>query len=408
MSIEKFDSLIDDNNLKYLEPNAHLKIPLTIIWFLGTWPPFKSRQRTLYLIYSSATFIFILGIYLIVQAVNLLVIWGDIGRMVASAFLLMTNTVHAYKVFVFIRHQKRIQALLDVMSGPTFSRDNKRYERLLTWYAWQGRYHHLAYQSFGTLAVICWGFTPIADSIAGLDRRLPMDAWYPYDTKQTPAYEVTCAHQAVAVTIACFHNVAMDTIIAGLINVACCQLEIIKRNIQLLDDDDDDEFIEDRYQWVQAELNRCIWHSNLVMTFVEEIKSIFGIVVLLQLLVNCLIICLSAYHVTQMTVPVPAELFGMMMYLLCMTYQIFIYCYHGNELAIQSQSIASAAFEGNWWKFNKNFKKSLGIFITRSHKPILFTAGPFMTLSLPMFLSSIVYRGVLSLKEKPGNLKANT
>lgn len=78
----------------------------------------------------------------------------------------------------------------------------------MTQYTWQGIFHHIAYQSFGTVAVLCWGFTPIADLIAGRSRRLPMEGWYPYNVTVTPAFEITSLHQTVAIFVACFHNIS--------------------------------------------------------------------------------------------------------------------------------------------------------------------------------------------------------
>lgn len=88
---------IEHNSLRHLKPNIQLKISLTMIKFIGTWPPTAS-WKYIYFLFTLFSFIFMLGIYLVVQFINIFVIWGDIERMVASAFLLMTNTVHAYKV----------------------------------------------------------------------------------------------------------------------------------------------------------------------------------------------------------------------------------------------------------------------------------------------------------------------
>ncbi|KAK0084578.1 hypothetical protein PV326_006225 [Microctonus aethiopoides] len=377
---------LDCHKLRHLKPNYHIKISLTIKRFIGTWPPMYHPQRDFYFIYTILNLIFILGIYLAAQAINLTIIWGDIERMVATTFLLMTNIVHGYKIIVIIQNQLRIKKLLNTLTSPLFIRDNKKYERIFTYYAWQGIYHHIIYQSLGSIATFCWSFIPIANAVVGLERRLPMDAWYPFDTKKSPAFEIICAHQAIAVFIGCVHNISMDTLITGLLNAACCQLEVIKCNIKNLDLSAD-ESIEINQQRVMKELVRCIYHTNIVMEFVMEIKSIFELVILSQLTVNSLIICLSAFHLTQMTVFIPTEAFGMMMYICCMTYQIFIFCYHGNELCFQSQSVADAVFASNWWKFNEQIKQSFGIMITRFHKPIVLTAGPLIKLSLNTFVN---------------------
>ncbi|XP_014297324.2 odorant receptor Or1 [Microplitis demolitor] len=380
---------LDNIKLRHLEPYYNIKVSLTLTKYIGTWPPILEPYRSIYLLYTCVSFIFILGIYLTVQTVNLFVIWGNIELMIATAFLLMTNSIHAYKVFVILGNQKRIQVLLDKLSTTNYYHNDDKYERVFTYYAWQGLYHHIAYQSFGTVAVLCWGLTPLADAVAGNTRRLPMEAWYPYDTKKSPAFEITSGHQAVAVIIACFHNIGMDTLVTGLINAACCQLEIIKQNLKNVGSDFDYNSNNecDYEDFMNNEINKMVEHSNEIYNFVKEIEDIFGLIILFQLTVNCLIICITAFHITKMTVFIPTEFFGMMIYLCCMTYQIFIYCYHGNELAIQSASIGSAAFASNWWKFHKNYNRSLGLLITRFNKSIVFTAGPLMRLSLQLFMS---------------------
>ena len=70
-----------------------------------------------------------------------------------------------------------------------------RHEKIVTWYAWQGIFHHIAYQSFGAFAVICWGCIPIAALLDGKNKRLPLDGWYPYDATKSPAFEITWSHQ---------------------------------------------------------------------------------------------------------------------------------------------------------------------------------------------------------------------
>lgn len=176
---------------------------------------------------------------------------------------------------VLLRRQARIQALLDTADSPAFSRYDEEYKDLLVSYAWKSIFHHAVYQSFGGVAVFCWGFTPIADLIAGRSRRLPMEGWYPYNTTTTPAFEITATHQGIAIIIACFHNVAMDTLMTGLIAVACSQLAILERNIISIDNkgnirgvrNDNDKgkplTIEGRVLSYQL-LKRCAVHSNMI------------------------------------------------------------------------------------------------------------------------------------------------
>ncbi|XP_046597653.1 odorant receptor Or1-like [Neodiprion lecontei] len=284
----------------------------------------------------------------------------------------------AVQVFNIIRRQVRIGKLLEILKSDTFSRHNFRYEDLLSSFALKGILHHVAYQSFGAAAVFCWGFTPIANIIAGNNRRLPMDGWYPYNVTLTPAFEITCVHQTVAVVFACFHNVAMDTLVAGLITVACCQLEILKSNLGQ---------IGIRKSCHDDELRNCIRHHKAIIDFTKEVEAIFNGTIILQFCVNCIIICLTAFHITKLKVFIPAEFVGMTMYMCCMIYQIFIYCWHGNEIFVQSQSVVVAAYEGNWWNYGKRFNRDLQLLMLRANRPLTLKAGNLLILSLETFVS---------------------
>nr|QHN69092.1 odorant receptor 6 [Sirex noctilio] len=225
-----------------------------------------------------------------------------------------------------------------------------------------------------------------------------MDGWYPYNITKSPAFEVTCAHQFIAVSMCCFHNVALDTLVTGLITIACCQLEQLKYKIITIEDDSNAKSILTGYQGMQTskihesndrayeELGKCIEHNNVIVNFTKEIQEIFGTSIFMQFLVNCIIICLTAFHITQMKVYIPAELIGMTAYTCCMTYQIFIYCWHGNELYLQSQSVVLAAYSGNWWKYSERYKRAVRLIMIGASRPLTLTAGSLMTLSLQTFV----------------------
>nr|XP_050864461.1 odorant receptor Or1-like [Vespula vulgaris] len=419
--MDKYD--IEKPMQRRIEPNFHLNVSVSIIYYMGTWPP-EGKYRSLYIFCTICSFTFMLGIFLLTEIANLILSLNDLGKLIAGATLLMTNCTHAYKIVIILYRQKRIQNLLDITRNEIFARHNIKYKCTVTQYTWQGIFHHIAYQSFGTVAVLCWGFTPIADLIAGRSRRLPMEGWYPYNVTVTPAFEITSLHQTVAIFVACFHNVAMDTLVTGLITVACCQLSILSQivasiknykqveKIDIIKNINDCSQEEKNYYDVPYEtLKRCVIHNNVIFSFINEIQNIFGTMILLQFFVNCIIICLIAFNISQvnislylnnhqyyisrfkliyrlqMKIYIPEILFGMLMYMCCMTYQIFIYCWHGNELQLHNTYVSTAAYSNDWWNAGNHFKRALQIIIIRAHRPLILSAGKVFTLSLNTFVN---------------------
>ncbi|XP_015437631.1 PREDICTED: odorant receptor Or1-like [Dufourea novaeangliae] len=361
-----------------ITPNKHLNISLLMIYYMGMWPA--------------------QGIILTTEIAYLIVNWGDIAKLAAGATLLMTNTCHACKVIIILCRHERIRCLIDVTRSKLFSRDNIKYERIVTYYTWQGIFHHIAYQSFGTMAVISWGVSPIIDLLSERSKQLPIEGWYPYNVTVSPVFEITSFYQAVAIFICCFNNVAIDTLITGFITIACCQLTLLNRNISSLnpeaekqsivskDDVDVKRSTIETYNRTYDNLKLCIEHSNMIFDFSKEIQSIFGTAIFFQFLVNCIIICLIAFNMAQMKVYILHVLFGMLMYMCCMTYQIFIFCWHGNELYLHSLDVVLASYSNDWWQRTKNFKRAIQIIMTRSQRPLILTAGNIMELSLQNFV----------------------
>ncbi|XP_012149241.1 odorant receptor Or1 isoform X2 [Megachile rotundata] len=310
----------------------------------------------------------------------------------------MTNATHAYKAILIICHHKRIKDLTDITRSETFIQDNGKYEKIVRHYTWQGVFHHIAYQSFGLMAVISWGVTPVLNLLTQRSKELSMEGWYPYNTSSTPAFEITSSYQAVAIFLCCINNVAIDTLITGLITIACCQLAILSSNIASLNCAENTEPIginnntdleistSKNYNKLYEDLKSCVEHSNMIFDFSKQIQDTFGTVIFLQFLVNCIIICLIAFNIAQMKDYIPYVLCGMLMYMCCMTYQIFIYCWHGNELYLHSMNVTFSAYANNWWYNSKDFKQAICIIMVRVQQPLILTAGNVMQLSLQTFV----------------------
>lgn len=246
-----------------------------MIYYMGMWPT-QVKYSHLYILYTVCNFIFLLGIQLITELAYFIVNWGNMEKLVASATLLMTNVTYVCKVMFLLYRHKRIQDLIDVTKSKIFNRDNVKYEYIVTHYTWQGIFHHIAYQSLGGTAVLCWSFTPIADLLAGRSKQLPVEGWYPYNVTVTPAFEITSLYQAITCVISCFNNVAIDTLITGFITIACCQLTLLNQNIASMNSETEKRSIDSKDTFdankstaharneTYEDLKLCVVHSNMI------------------------------------------------------------------------------------------------------------------------------------------------
>lgn len=83
-----------------IKPHFHLKISLKMLRIMGTWIPEESDFiRILYCIYSFFYFMFTLGMYITVEFINIILNYNDVNEIASVGPLLITNVLHAFKVF---------------------------------------------------------------------------------------------------------------------------------------------------------------------------------------------------------------------------------------------------------------------------------------------------------------------
>nr|AXM05270.1 odorant receptor [Campoletis chlorideae] len=123
---------------------------------------------------------------------------------------------------------------------------------------------------------------------------------------------------------------------------------------------------------------------HLNFRFADSLNDIFSNVVFLQFALSSLILCVSAYETSAMKLFSP-EFAALMLYLCCMLVQIFIYCFYGGELTLQSVDICDAVYRMDQSSLSIKTKKSLVMIMMRALRPITFSCGNVITVSLDSF-----------------------
>ncbi|XP_051176508.1 odorant receptor Or1-like [Leptopilina boulardi] len=384
---------------KPVKPFLLLKISLKVLRWMGTWAP-RQKGISHYFFYAHTIciFVFMLGIFFFVEIIAIVMNLDNLEKIASSAPLFLTNIAHAYKFFTINRNRRKIQDLLSIIESPTFSNYNSRYERIIMWYTWQNIFHNGIYQILGIMTVLFWAAIPVTALLDGNELQLPLDGWYPFNTKKLIPFMLTWSHQTVAIIMCCINNLAIDALISSLLNVASCQFEILKWNIAKIGDIEEQNFLvssnkkEDKLchnKNINEELRYCIKHNLAIFNFIKEVEKIFSSAIGLQLFVNCFVTCLSTFYITQLTIFIPGEIIGTSAYIFCMTYQSFIYCINGNELFLQNDNLSMAVYMGNWWKLKPRYKRILQIVMLRTRRPLILMTPFLLKLSLSTFVSVI-------------------
>lgn len=82
-----------------VKPYLMLRISMKILRWTGTWaPPQNGIFRYLLFVQTFCIFIFKLGIFFLVEIVDIIINWGDLNKLASGVPVLLTNIAYAHKV----------------------------------------------------------------------------------------------------------------------------------------------------------------------------------------------------------------------------------------------------------------------------------------------------------------------
>ncbi|KAK0093799.1 hypothetical protein PV326_012631, partial [Microctonus aethiopoides] len=99
---------------------------------------------------------------------------------------------------------------------------------------------------------------------------------------------------------------------------------------------------------------------------------------------SLIVICNGSHRLSNV-VPFTSEFLTIIGYLMCMLMQIFIYCFYGNAVIHKSINLYNEIYAMDWLILDVSTKKSLLIIMKRTLRPIKFTSGHLVVLSLKSF-----------------------
>ncbi|PNF29688.1 hypothetical protein B7P43_G13064 [Cryptotermes secundus] len=121
--------------------------------------------------------------------------------------------------------------------------------------------------------------------------------------------------------------------------------------------------------------------------FIEELENVFNPMMFAQFLSSSGTLCLIIFRITVMD----DMGFGMatfVQFLAISIMQLLLYCWYGNELTYQCESVVRSAYESPWYEASEGFKRSIRIMVVRSMKPFRLTGGKLYVMSLDTFVAT--------------------
>ncbi|KAI5633010.1 7tm odorant receptor domain-containing protein [Phthorimaea operculella] len=208
-----------------------------------------------------------------------------------------------------------------------------------------------------------------------------VSSYVPWSKETIPGYLAASLYQTYAATYGGGWITSFDTNAMVIMVFFRGELEMLRVDCRKIFGDGskkvNDKVAMDRLKDLHRRHVELVKHANLF-------DSCLSPIMMLYMFVCSVMLCVTAYQITIETSA--AQKFLTTEYLVFGVAQLFIYCWHSNDVLYTSQDLMLGPYESAWWTSPK-LQKDLYILIEQFRKIIVFSAGPFAKLTVPTFIA---------------------
>ncbi|XP_015838098.1 odorant receptor Or1 [Tribolium castaneum] len=364
--------------MDYYDWKSTIKSNLFMLRLIGLWPKGEEGYKVdFYMLYASFLLLTFVLTHIFFQTINIYFIRTNLAAVTGTIYVLLVEMLLLSKVYYLITNMTILKQLLHILDTEMFQPKNSAQilEIESNIWAWKLIYKSFTYSCFGVN--MFWAMYPLFDET---DRRLPFIAWYPYNTRITPFYEITYAHQIISVSFITIIHVNVDALAAALNVFNGSQFDILEDNLRNLHKLKKNGVVD-----VRQNLTYCVRHHKHILSFADKCNNYLNWILFLQFFISGVAIGMTMFQLT-LVVSFSTEFYAFLTYGIAITMQVFMYTWFGNEVKFKSSKVSYALFECEWIDFSQKVKKDLIFFTIRLQKPVKLSAFNLFYLSLQTFM----------------------
>ncbi|XP_011880780.1 PREDICTED: uncharacterized protein LOC105569177 isoform X2 [Vollenhovia emeryi] len=321
----------DGKNMDLLPVNFY------VLRFCGVWKERKDgnlivRSVSFCYRYTVAALIYYFTISEIIELVRMR---NNVEDLTEGLFLAITFMTLSLKYFNFLMRQCELRALLNCfrakMCRPRDSTEVsilKQYDRKAKQTAC---FFMFMCQVTGALMLIAPLLTNNKD-----ERSLPCKMYVPYSIATFLPYVLTYLQQCATLIYGILLNVSFDSLVYGLIIHTCGQIELLcyrlTETFRFLRENNNEE--KKRGSIESSAIAECVKHHISVYNITNRIQSLFVWTTTTLFSFSLITLCTSIFQMSKKDFFSP-EFFTLILYLGSMMFQVFTYCWYGNELDLK-------------------------------------------------------------------------
>ncbi|XP_063381753.1 uncharacterized protein LOC134668162 isoform X1 [Cydia fagiglandana] len=390
VSVQKIISLakrLEDPKHPLLGPN------LKGLYVYGLWQCGSKFRNTCYNVIHFCAFLFVIS-----QIMELWIIRHDYLEALHNLSLTALGMVCIFKAVSYVIWQSDWKMLVEGISAEEISQSESlndacidlkqnytNYARIVTYFYW-----NVVVST--NITMVSAPFLKYATSseyreqISNGTEPLPQifSSWFPFDKTTMPGY-------SLAIFIHILINIHGGGVIALYDSNAVAVMVFIRGQLAMLREKC--KHIFDDYDLVNEEIilgriKECHRHHNFILRQSSLFNSLLSPVMFLYVLVCSGMICCSVIQFTSEEATA-AQKIWVLQYTTALVSQLFLYCWHSNEVVVECQNVDGGVYESEWWKGDARVRRQLAMLGGKLTHTVVFSAGPFATLCVPTFIDIV-------------------
>ncbi|XP_067207860.1 uncharacterized protein [Linepithema humile] len=347
-----------------------LPINFSVFRFCGVWKEHQGSNSIIRFISFCHRYIIAIVLYhfTISEIIEVIRMRNDVESLTESLFLALTYLSTCLKYQNFSMRQGELRALLNCFCVKLSQPKNSAEKLILKQYDRRAKQTTCFFMSMSQMTAVLLILVPL---LSQDERLLPCKMYVPYSITALLPYALTYLLQVIALVYGVLLNVSFDSLVYGLIIQTCGQIELLCRRLTESfqfrwknDEENGEKRIEAIENFAIAE---CVRHHILVHNIMQRIQSLFVWTIAILFFFSLVTLCTSIFQMSKKEL-FSAEFFGFILYLSSMMFQVFSYCWYGNELDLKNKSISYAIYTSNWMAISIKQRKKLLLVMMMSQK----------------------------------------
>ncbi|XP_072762243.1 odorant receptor 43a-like isoform X2 [Anoplolepis gracilipes] len=351
----------------------------------GLWRPIEWSSKCSRILYNMFTYLImcLLLIQILAQLLDIIFIVDNMDDFTTNSYIFVSVIGIFFKAATVVTRRNEIINVIETLQKKPCKACTEEESDILMKFDRLIRSYSINYMYLATFSAVGGIIGGIFNVFKG---QLPFRIWVPYDYSSPIILWLTSIQELIILSYCAIISIATETTVLGFCLQICAQIEILKHRLhnmmKLREKKTSRNSLNDTLNKT-GRLSEHILHHLYIIRLAKIINNVFSQVIFVQFFASIIILCTLLYYFSShMTI---IDISTLIVLLICMFVQIFVYCWAGNEVILKSTGLGEAVYQMDWILMPINEQKDLLVIMKRSTRPIKLSSSFLVTLSLESY-----------------------